>query len=227
MNSLSKPSLRHIRSYVLREGRLTNAQNSAIQRYWSKYCLTPSCLSRPDEAFPRPGPITLEIGFGDGSHLAALAESQPEANFLGIEVYRPGIGHLLQLSQQKMLNNIRIIYADAALTLPLIAKHSIQRVLILFPDPWHKRKHHKRRLITAKFLTLLSQCIRPLGEIVIATDCDHYAHCVQIAALDNSCLRPMISGQDSCLSTFIYKTRFAQRARRKTHAIHIMSYLCS
>ena len=170
---------RPIRSYVLRKGRLTKAQQHALGNLWSKYGLDWSqesgLLSLP-EAFGNDHPLALEIGFGDGAHLAALADQHPERNYLGIEVHEPGIGHLLLEAERLELKNLRILRQDALEVLRFgLPESSLAEVYLLFPDPWPKRKHWKRRIFSQAFLQLVGRALRTGGLFAIATDWEPYA----------------------------------------------------
>ena len=168
---------RPIRSFVMRAGRQTVAQTRALEELWPRYGVefTPRALSL-DEVFGRSAPRTLEIGFGNGEHLASLAAAHPERDYLGIEVHRPGVGHLLLLADTHKLTNIRASSHDAVEVLQeQIAPASLDEVLVLFPDPWHKKRHHKRRLIQPPFVELIASRLRAGGVFKLATDWEEYA----------------------------------------------------
>lgn len=172
-----KPFMRTVRSFVLRQGRLTSSQEHALTNFWSKYGIEVSEQTLNLEAiFSRQAPITLEIGFGNGASLAEMAKNAPERDFIGIEVHTPGVGHLLYLIDEYQLSNIRVIREDAVKILNnMIPKHALDRVQLFFPDPWQKRKHHKRRIVQADFLTLLSSRLHKNGVVHMATDWKAYA----------------------------------------------------
>lgn len=131
---------RRIRSFVRREGRLTPGQQKALKRLWPKYGLSVERELRPAAVFGRSAPLTLEVGFGNGASLAAMAANEPESDFIGIEVHRPGVGRLLRQLEQQGLGNVRVFCQDAVEVLEQrIPDASLQRVLLLFPDPWPKR----------------------------------------------------------------------------------------
>jgi tRNA (guanine-N7-)-methyltransferase len=168
---------RPIRSFVMRAGRQTVAQTRALEELWPRHGVeySPHPLSL-NEVFGRSAPRTLEIGFGNGEHLASLAAAHPERDYLGIEVHRPGVGHLLLLAQTHHLPNIRVSSHDAVEVLrDQIAQASLDEVLVLFPDPWHKKRHHKRRLIQPPFVELVASRLRPGGVFRLATDWEEYA----------------------------------------------------
>jgi len=168
---------RPIRSFVMRTGRMTAGQTRALEELWPRYGV--EFASEPlslDALFGRAAPRTLEIGFGNGEHLAALAAAHPERDYFGIEVHRPGVGHLLLLAAEGALTNIRTSTHDAVEVLrEQIAPEALDEVLVLFPDPWHKKRHHKRRLIQPPFVELIASRLRPGGVLKLATDWEEYA----------------------------------------------------
>src|SRR5678815_4078973 len=168
---------RPIRSFVMRTGRMTVGQTRALEELWPKYGVEFS--SEPlslDSLFGRAAPRTLEIGFGNGEHLAALAAAHPERDYFGIEVHRPGVGHLLLLASLNNLTNVRASSHDAVEVLrEQIGEGSLDEVLVLFPDPWHKKRHHKRRLIQPPFVALIASRLRRGGVLRLATDWEEYA----------------------------------------------------
>ena len=175
---MNEPVHRPIRSFVMRMGRMTAGQTRALEELWPKYGLdyspTPLAL---DEVFGRRAPRTLEIGFGNGEHLAALAAAHPQRDYLGVEVHRPGVGHLLMLAETRQLANVRTSTHDAVEVLrDQIAPGSLDEVLVLFPDPWHKKRHHKRRLIQPPFVELIAARLKAGGVFRLATDWEEYAH---------------------------------------------------
>jgi tRNA (guanine-N7-)-methyltransferase len=174
---MTAASHRPIRSFVMRAGRMTAGQSRAIQEEWPRfgvdYAAAPLDL---DSLFGRRAPRTLEIGFGNGEHLARLAAAHPERDYLGIEVHRPGVGHLLMLVAAAGLTNVRISDHDAVEVLrDQIPPGSLDEVLVLFPDPWHKKRHHKRRLIQPAFIELLASRLHEDGVLRLATDWEEYA----------------------------------------------------
>ena len=168
---------RPIRSFVTRAGRVTAAQQRALGELWPKYGIAPdSGLLDPARLFARRAPCTLEIGFGNGENLAALAHAHPERDYLGVEVHRPGVGRLLLALEQQQLRNVRIICHDAVEVLERqIAPGSLAEILILFPDPWPKKRHHKRRLVQPAFVALIERALCTGGVLKLATDWQPYA----------------------------------------------------
>ena len=168
---------RPIRSFVLRQGRLTVAQERAVEALLPVYGIpyTPAVLDI-DAAYGRAAPKILEIGFGMGTATAQIAQANPDKNYLGVEVHTPGVGNLLKLVQEKGLTNLRVIQHDAVEVLRhMIADASLDGVHIFFPDPWPKKRHHKRRLVQAEFVRLLCEKLKPGGYLHFATDWEEYA----------------------------------------------------
>lgn len=170
-------SRRPIRSYVLRTGRMTPGQQRAFDEHWDRWGLEAGAgILDFDKVFGRSGPRVLEIGFGMGQSLVAMAAAAPETNFIGIEVHRPGVGKLLHSMQEQGVDNIRVYCHDAVEVLrDCIPPASLDTVQIFFPDPWHKKKHHKRRLIQPALVQQLVQRLKTGGVLHLATDWEDYA----------------------------------------------------
>ncbi|HEY0768558.1 MAG TPA: tRNA (guanosine(46)-N7)-methyltransferase TrmB [Steroidobacteraceae bacterium] len=168
---------RSIRSFVTRGGRITAAQERALTALWPKYGVDFAMqLLDPRALFGRDAPRTIEIGFGNGDTLLALAAAHSGRDFLGVEVHRPGVGRLLLGLEERRLANVRVICHDAVEVLERqIAPQSVQEILILFPDPWPKKRHHKRRLIQRPFVDLLASRLAQGGMLRLATDWQPYA----------------------------------------------------
>ncbi len=169
--------MRVVKSYVLRAGRTTVAQARAYELYSAHFLLpyAPRPLDA-DTAFGRRAPLVMEIGFGMGGATAHIARVRPEDNFLCCEVHEPGVGALLKLAGDEGLENIRIVRHDAVEVLDhMLGESSLDGVHIFFPDPWHKSRHHKRRLIQAPFVNRLARHLKPGGYLHLATDWQPYA----------------------------------------------------
>ena len=168
---------RAIRSFVLRQGRLTKGQESAMQSLWPQFGIEAADTELElAHLFGRTAPITLEIGFGNGESLLQMAQAAPDRDFLGIEVHTPGVGHLLKLMGDTGVTNIRVLNTDAVDILKQrIPAQSLDRVQLFFPDPWHKKKHHKRRIVQPEFVDLMSSRLSQGGVFHMATDWQHYA----------------------------------------------------
>ncbi len=171
------PPRRPVRSYVLRAGRMGTGQQRALQELAPRFKLP--FQARPlDTAavFGRSAPCVVEIGFGMGAATAAIAAARPEIDFIGIEVHEPGVGALLKLIGEQQLPNLRVVQHDAVEVLQqMIAPASLAGVHVFFPDPWHKKRHHKRRLIQPPLVALLASRLAPGGRLHCATDWQPYA----------------------------------------------------
>jgi tRNA (guanine-N7-)-methyltransferase len=168
---------RPIRSFVLRQGRQTDAQKRAFELHWPNLGLDYTGAPRDfDAAFGRPAPRVLEIGFGNGEQLLFAAQNEPARDFIGVEVHGPGVGRLLNAAAEAGLTNLRVYQHDAVEVLEHeIAPASLDEVRIYFPDPWHKKRHNKRRLVQPGFVGLLCDRLRPGGLLHLATDWENYA----------------------------------------------------
>jgi tRNA (guanine-N7-)-methyltransferase len=168
---------RHIRSFVLRQGHLSVAQKRAVDELMPRYGIPHKTAALDlDGAFGRAAPKILEIGFGMGTATAEIAQAHPENDYLALEVHTPGVGNLLKLIDEQQLRNIRIIQHDAVEVLrDMVADGALDGVHIFFPDPWHKARHNKRRLIQTPFVAQLVQKLKPGGYIHAATDWQDYA----------------------------------------------------
>jgi tRNA (guanine-N7-)-methyltransferase len=173
MTALPRP----IRSYVLRQGRVSNAQQRAYETLLPRYGIaySPSALDL-DAAFGRRAPRIVEIGFGMGETTAAIAAAHPQNDYLGIEVHTPGVGSLLKQIAERGLHNVRIVQHDAVEVIEhMIAPANLDGVHLFFPDPWPKKRHHKRRLVQPPFAALLASRLKPGGYLHAATDWQDYA----------------------------------------------------
>jgi tRNA (guanine-N7-)-methyltransferase len=218
---------RSIRSFVMRGGRITEAQQRALETLWPKYGVAFEAVPLDLTAtFGRPAPVTLEIGFGNGDNLTALAAAHPERNYLGIEVHRPGVGRLLLGVQERQLTHVRVICHDAVEVLAhQIAAQTLDEVLILFPDPWPKKRHHKRRLVQAPFVELVSDRLRTGGVLRFASDWRPYADSVLEVLNASPRLRNLSSdGGFVPRPTERNPTRFEQRGERLGHDVWDLAF---
>ena len=176
-NMLYDPTERRIRSFVTRAGRLSTAQARALETLGPQFCIPYEKAPFDfDAAFARSAPTILEIGFGMGDTTARIAAGMPDKNFIGVEVHTPGVGSLLKLIGEQQLANLRIIQHDAVeVVTHMVKPESLAGVHVFFPDPWHKARHNKRRLIQPAFVELLASRIAPGGYIHCATDWQEYA----------------------------------------------------
>lgn len=167
---------RPIRSFVKREGRMSAAQSRALSELLPIYGVDTRSPIDMDKLFGRQAPRYIEIGFGMGTSLIEMAETHPDRDYLGIEVHRPGVGSLLAKVQEKELSNLRVINDDAVTVLTkLIPADSVDGVMLFFPDPWPKKKHHKRRILQSGFIDSVRRCLKIGGVFHLATDWEDYA----------------------------------------------------
>ncbi|MDR2543592.1 MAG: tRNA (guanosine(46)-N7)-methyltransferase TrmB [Treponema sp.] len=209
-----------IKSYVKRLGRFTDAQKEAynslakdfIIPFSEGYLNLPEIFSNNNES------VTMEIGFGSGYATAEIAQSNPDKNYLGIEVHRPGIGRLLWEIKKRSLKNIRIIECDAALVCQKIEAGSLDVIHVFFPDPWPKKRHHKRRLIQRPFTNTLANCLKPQGYLYMVTDWEDYA----LHALNELNATALLANAFEGFAqpqTWRPKTRFEEKGKIQGHAI--------
>jgi tRNA (guanine-N7-)-methyltransferase len=217
----TKP-LRTVRSFVRRQGRLTPGQQRAIDTLWSQFAIDEGdSLIDLNSLFGRDAPKVLEIGFGNGASLAQMAAAQPEIDFVGVEVHRPGVGQLLNAIEEQGLTNIRVACTDAVVLLEeRIAANALDRLQLYFPDPWHKKRHHKRRIIQASFVKLLSEKISSGGHLHMATDWQHYAE-QMLEDLSNNDDFINCSDESDYIPRPDYRplTKFEQRGHKLGHGV--------
>ncbi len=210
--------LRKIKSFVLRQGRLTPGQEKAFQSVWPRVGIdfTGQPLNLYD-VFGNDHPVILEIGFGNGDSLAKMAKNNSQCNYLGIEVHRPGVGHLLIEIDRLQLSNLRIISHDAIEVIETaLADNSLTGVQLFFPDPWHKKRHHKRRIVQADFLDSLSRILMVDGFFHAATDWENYAEHIK----DTLLAHPKFSQIDNTpFADQRPKTKFEARGERLGHDV--------
>ncbi len=213
---------RPIRSYVLRQGRMTEAQQRAFETLWARYGVEPgSGVLDPPTLFGQHQPVTLEIGFGNGEALSQMALAQPDHNFIGVEVHSPGVGHLMIKLAEQESSNVRILRTDA---MELLRHHlpasSLSRVLLYFPDPWHKRKHHKRRIVQTEFADLVQRVLIPGGVLHMATDWEDYARQMMAILSAHPGFENLAGpGQFSQRPASRPLTKFEQRGSRLGHGV--------
>jgi tRNA (guanine-N7-)-methyltransferase len=214
-----EPPTREIKSYVRRAGRITPSQKTALKRYWPEYGIEfdTTSLQLPTDYTA----LKLEIGIGNGDALIEMARSDPGSLYLGVEVHEPGIGRCLNHIVRHGLENVRLIRHDAIEVLRhMVPPGSVDRILLFFPDPWHKKRHHKRRIVNARFRDLVFRALKPGGVIHVATDWQDYAEWIAQQFLGDDrfenegdaagyCERPLYRPQ----------TRFELRGRRLGHGV--------
>lgn len=220
MTDTTDLSKRHIRSYVLRQGRVSPAQQRAVDtllpRFGIPYSPQPLDLV---QAFGRTAPKILEIGFGMGDSTATIALAHPEKDYLALEVHTPGVGNLLKLIDLHQISNIRIMQHDAVEVLrDMIGNATLDGVHIFFPDPWHKARHNKRRLIQTPFITQLVQNLKPGGYLHVATDWQDYAEQV-LSVLSAEPLLENTAEDYAPRPEYRPLTKFEQRGIRLGHGV--------
>lgn len=224
-----KPEFRRkaVRSYVIRGGRMTAGQKAAFDRYWRQYGLSLfDGMLEPAHVFGREAPLVVEVGFGMGDSLLAMAGAETDKNFLGIEVHPPGVGRLINNAGKSELSNLRVYMADAVDVLSdCLADASVDRFQLYFPDPWHKKKHHKRRIVQPDFVALVCRKLKPGGLLHFATDWENYAE--QMAEVLQSAPELHSEGGQSAFverPPFRPVTKFEQRGARLGHGVWDLLY---
>jgi tRNA (guanine-N7-)-methyltransferase len=210
----------HIRSYVLRQGRVSKAQQRALDTLKPHFCIPYETKQLDlDAVFGRKAPKILEIGFGMGETTAAIAAAQPGNDYLALEVHNPGVGSLLKQIGELGISNVRIIQHDAVEVLrDMIADASLDGVHIFFPDPWHKARHNKRRLIQPPFVARLVQKLKPGGYVHAATDWEDYAGQI-LAVLSAEPLLHNTARDFAPRPDYRPLTKFEQRGLRLGHGV--------
>jgi len=216
-----KHNKKSIRSFVKRSGRLTKSQKNALQDYSSNYILDTNNTNTDLKACfdSDQHNLVIEIGFGDGAALIESALKYPDKNFIGIEVYDSGLGQCLNAINQHKIKNIRLIYRDAVEVFEqFITKKSVEKINILFPDPWPKKRHHKRRLINKRFLALLSKSLINKGIVNVSTDWENYAQQIELTFKESNQFKEIKSELRD------FKTKFEKRGIKLGHKIFNYSY---
>ncbi|MGH8481370.1 MAG: tRNA (guanosine(46)-N7)-methyltransferase TrmB [Nevskiaceae bacterium] len=221
---------REIRSFVRREGRMTVAQKRALEELWPKFGVEPP-RSRGhgpllQELFGRRAPVVMEIGFGNGEHLLARAQAEPSVDFLGVEVHRPGAGRVMNQAQAAGLTNLRVACADAVEVLrDWLPERCLAELVVYFPDPWPKKRHHKRRLVQPAFAALAASRLVPGGLLKLATDWAEYAQHMR-ATLDAEPSLENLAGAAGFVPRPAERplTRFEQRGMKLGHEVFDLVY---
>jgi tRNA (guanine-N7-)-methyltransferase len=214
------PSRRPIRSFVLRQARMSDAQRRALDTLTERYCLryTRAPVDFP-AVFGRTAPLVLEIGSGMGETTAAIAGAHPAIDFIAIEVHAPGVGSLLKRIDEGALSNLRIIRHDAVEALAtMIAPRLLGGIHVYFPDPWPKKRHHKRRLLSAAFVHELALRLAPGGYLHIATDWEHYAQQILATCASEPLLANTAEDFAAC-PAWRPQTKFERRGRALGHSV--------
>ena len=225
MNATLKPEFRPIRSFVLRQGRLTNAQERILRERGSFYILDAQAPWHSPWACSQP--LMLEIGFGNGEHLARFAEKHQDWGCIGAEVHSPGVGSLLLRAEAAELQNLRVVHEDVAPWLRSLPDSVFSLVVVQFPDPWPKKRHHKRRIIQPDFLELLHRVMQPGGELQLATDWQPYAE-QMLTLLESAPGWENLAGPGNYAEPpeNRIQTRFERRGTALGHAVFDLRFAC-
>ena len=227
MSEQTEKFTHRIRSFVKREGRLTKGQAAAVKRQWPVMGLEHQRAEVDfNQSFGRPAPLVLEIGFGMGHSLVEMAKNDPASNYVGIEVHGPGVGACLMEAEAQGISNLRVVQHDAVEILEdCIADNSLSKVQIFFPDPWHKKRHHKRRLIRPDFVQLLQQKLQPGGILHLATDWENYAeHMLEVMHSEDGWKNLSSSNDYVPRPDARPLTKFEKRGHRLGHGVWDMQF---
>lgn len=211
-----------IRSFVIRSGRMTDGQRLALEKQWPDYGLSLyDGAVNFEELFGNANPVVVEIGFGMGDSLLEMAKTQPDHNFIGIEVHPPGVGRIINEASLAEVKNLRIYCADANDVLEdCFANESLARVQLYFPDPWHKKKHHKRRIVQSAFIQKIRRKLSDGGVFHMATDWEPYAeHMMENMAEEEGFENLAGENQFSPRPDYRPVTKFEKRGERLGHGV--------
>lgn len=225
-DSQQKTYRRGIKSFVIRAGRLTKGQQGALERQWPNMGLelTDEPIN-PADIFQRDSHVVLEIGYGMGHSLVEMAKASPEKDFIGVEVHLPGVGSLLNLAEEAGLSNLKTYKDDAIEVLKCLPDNSIDTVQLFFPDPWHKKKHHKRRIVNSEFAKSMRRILKTGGIFHMATDWQPYSeHMLEV--MDAVQGYENVAGTGQCIDRPAHRpyTKFEQRGERKGHGVRDIMY---
>ncbi len=229
MNEEYRPEYKKksIRSFVIRAGRMTDGQKKAFDTYWPVYgaSLFDGPLE-PEQAFGRSAPQVLEIGFGMGDSLREMAENEPDKDFIGIEVHPAGVGRLIYTAGEAGVRNLKVYMADATDVLDdCIADNSLTRLQIYFPDPWHKKKHHKRRIVQPEFVQKIRRKLKPGGVLHLATDWENYAeHMKEVMDAAEGYQNTQTDGGYAPRPAYRPITKFEKRGEKLGHGVWDLVY---
>lgn len=220
-------STRSIRTFVLRQGRLTEGQQRSLDTHWTQLGVEVGTgVIDFDQCFAHRAPVWMEIGFGNGEALVHMAAANPAINFLGVEVHLPGVGHALGEIAARELDNVRVVRHDALELLENnIAKNSVEQVSLFFPDPWHKTRHHKRRIVNDEFLRLLQAALVDEAVLHMATDWSSYATHIRSVLLRHDSYVPIVD--EPMYESIVGQrpdTKFEQRGLRLGHEVFDLVY---
>ncbi len=222
MSEELKLTSRSVRSFVVRNGRTTPGQIRAYDKCWPEFGIEykESTIDWAVE-FGREAPLWIEIGFGNGIQTAHMAKMYPEINFLGIEIHMPGVGHLLNQILEHQLQNLRIIRHDAVEVLQnCVFDGQAERILLFFPDPWPKKKHHKRRIVQTEFTKLVIQKLKTGGHFHMATDWEEYAlHMLETIGAEKGFINQSPENDYITPPAYRLTTKFENRGIKRGHGV--------
>lgn len=201
---------------------MTAGQARAYEGLWPVFGLTPDAgILDPDAVFSQGGPLVLEVGFGMGQSLADMAAAAPDMRFIGVEVHKPGVGALLMELSRRSLTNVRVYCCDANDVLDhCLPDASLDRLQLFFPDPWHKTRHHKRRLLQTEFLARVRRVLKPGGSFHMATDWQPYAeHALELLSADPGFRNLAEQGDYVPRPSYRPETKFERRGQRLGHGV--------
>jgi tRNA (guanine-N7-)-methyltransferase len=224
---VTEPTHRNIRSFVLRKGRLTIAQQHALDELWPHYGIERGATVLDfDDHFERSADVILGIGFGNGESTWQMAQQEPEKNFIGVEVHEPGVGHLLMALEEQQVDNVRIAREDAVPFLQQrIADTSLAGVRIYFADPWPKKRHHKRRIIQPDFVSQLARCMTAGGILHLATDWQPYAeHVLEVMQSNPDFVNLSPTGDYCERPDWRPYTKYEKRGEKLGHEVRDLLY---
>lgn len=226
---MSAPIHKPIRSFVKREGRMTKAQSSALSELMPVYGIqTPDQPVDLDALFPRKAPRYIEIGFGMGASLLQMAQSHPDRDYIGIEVHRPGVGSTLQKLHELDLTNLKLINDDAVEVLKqTIPANSIDGIYLFFPDPWHKTKHKKRRILQPDFVQLVHRTLKTDGLFHMATDWKDYARQMMRILSDAPGFTNAVDAGEFSNRGDRPETKYERRGQRLGHGVWDLEFMKS
>lgn len=222
-NQVEENKKRNIKSYVIRAGRMTQAQINAIETLGPKYLLNIDLNSKLDfeQIFNNKNPVVLEIGFGMGRSFIEMAKTNLDQNYLGIEVHPPGVGATLMQIEENALTNVRLIQHDAfEVFAHCLHENSIDYLQIFFPDPWPKARHHKRRLINDNFISMVTPYVKHGGQIRLATDWENYAEqMLEVMSRANGFTNQSQDGTYIQRPSYRPYTKFEERGQKLGHGV--------
>ena len=221
MQHESEKSIRPVRTFVVRGGRLTPSQQQAMERLWPRYGLEAGMeVFDRENIFARQAPLVLEIGFGMGGSLVEMAKKNPDQDFIGIDVHPPGIGTILKDIDQQGLTNLKVMQGDAVTILEQqFSDEGLDKIQIFFPDPWHKKRHHKRRMIQDDFVALIGRKLVMGGILHLATDWQNYAEQMMEVLSANGHYKNCAGTNQFAVNTGRPETKFERRGQRLGHGV--------